>query len=284
MTKLKFLGLAVIATMFLASCGGGGNSKKKNESVQVKAEKTRIKGKLSKNLEVVSGTYKISKGDGAFGGDYQILVKVKSKKSTDEKFDEIHGRNKGNSGGMTLSIFDNTGLPIADLAKFTLHFGEKDKVIYLLENEGEEDFLKFTVDISYGTEIYKNGLPENITSLEIGSELSDYTPPTSSTNNKTKVNKSTNKTKTSNTVSNSGKSENWDKILKSYEEYIDEYIKFYKKAKDGDATAMSSYPQLMQKAQNFSNKLSNAGDELTPTQMAKFTKLQMKLASVAAGL
>ena len=283
MIKLKFLGLAVIATMFLASCGdGGGNSKKKNENAQVKAEKTRIKGKLSKYLEVVSGTYKISKGDGVFDGNYQILVKVKSKKSTDKKFDEIHGRNKGNNGGMTLSIFDDTGLPIADLAKFTLHYGEKDKVIYLLENEGEEDFFKFTIDISYGTEIYKNGLPENITSLEIGSELSDYTPPTSSTNNKTNVNKSTNKT--SNTVSNSGKSENWDKILKSYEEYIDEYIKFYKKAKDGDATAMSNYPQLMQKAQNFSNKLSNAGDELTPAQMAKFTKLQMKLVNAASGL
>jgi len=268
-----------MAVMFLASCGGGGGSKDEKVNVQIKPSKTKIKGKLSKFLEVVDGTYKISKGDGSFGGDYQILVKVKSIGTTTEQFDEIHGSNKGNSGGMTLAILDETGLPISGLDKFKLHFGEKDKVIYLLENKGEEDFLKFTVDISYGTEIYEDGLPNNINSFEVGSEVTDYEP-SASNDNYSSSNESYSSSSSKKTVSN----EDWDAVLKSYESYIDQYIKLMKKAQNGDMSAMTEYAKMMEKASDLSEKMSNAGDDLSPSQMTKFMKLQTKLANAAANM
>lgn len=276
MNKIKLFGIALMAVTFLASCGGGGGSKDEKVNVQIKPSKTKVKGKLSEFLEVVDGTYKISKGDGSFGGDYQILVKVKSIGTTAEQFDEIHGSNKGNSGGMTLAILDETGLPIGGLDKFKLHYGEKDKVIYLLENQDEEDFLKFTVNISYGTEIYEDGLPNNINSFEVGSEVTDYEP-SASNDNYSSSNESYSSKKT---VSN----EDWDKVLKSYESYIDQYIKLMKKAANGDASAMTEYASMMEKATDLSEKMNNAGDDLSASQMTKFMKLQTKLANAAADM
>jgi len=52
-----------------------------------------------------------------------------------------------------------------------------------------------------------------------------------------------------------------------------------KKAKNGDASAMSDYGSIMEKATDLSNKMSNAGNELSTTQMNKFMKLQTKLAN-----
>jgi len=40
----------------------------------------------------------------------------------------------------------------------------------------------------------------------------------------------------------------------------------------------------MEKATNLSNKMSNAGSELSTTQMSRFMKLQTKLANAAANL
>ena len=284
MKKFKLFGVALMAVMFLASCGGGGGSKDEKVNVQIKPSKTKIKGKLSKFLEVVDGTYKISKGDGSFGGDYQILVKVKSIGTTADQFDEIHGNNKGNSGGMTLAILDDTGLPIGGLDKFKLHYGEKDKVIYLLENQGEEDFLKFTVDIWYGSEIYENGLPENINSFEVGSEVTDYEPSASSDNYSSSSNYSDNEEEEEEDTYSSSNSEDWDAVLKSYESYIDLYIKLMKKAKNGDMSAMTEYVSMMEKATDLAEKMGNAGDDLSATQIAKFVKLQTKLANAAAGM
>jgi hypothetical protein len=84
-------------------------------------------------------------------------------------------------------------------------------------------------------------------------------------------------------VSSSG-SEDWDDILKSYEDYIDQYIKLLKKANNGDASALSEYPAMMEKATDLAGKLENAGNDLTPTQASKFAKLQVKLANAAMEL
>ena len=57
----------------------------------------------------------------------------------------------------------------------------------------------------------------------------------------------------------SGKSsENWDKVLDDYESYVDSYLKLYKKAMDGDASAMSEYINMLDKAQSFQRKLAGS--------------------------
>ena len=80
----------------------------------------------------------------------------------------------------------------------------------------------------------------------------------------------------------SSSSEDWDALLNSYEEYVDKYIAFLKKAKAGDMSALAEYPALMQKAQEYADKLEKAkGDELTPAQMTRFNKIQMKMLEAA---
>ena len=81
-----------------------------------------------------------------------------------------------------------------------------------------------------------------------------------------------------------GKSEDWDAVLTSYEEYVDKYITFAKKAVKGDVKALAKYPALMQKAEELSDKLEKAEDEMSSAQVARYTKISMKLAKAAEEL
>lgn len=75
----------------------------------------------------------------------------------------------------------------------------------------------------------------------------------------------------------SSSSSDWDSALDEYEEYVDEYIKFYKKAMDGDMSAMSEYASLLEKAQSMYDKLDGAQGEMTAEQLARLNKIQMKM-------
>ncbi len=78
--------------------------------------------------------------------------------------------------------------------------------------------------------------------------------------------------------------EDWDAVLESYESYIDQYVKLMKKAANGDVSAITEYSAMMGKATDLSNKMSKAGNDLSASQMAKFMKLQTKLASAASNM
>ena len=81
-----------------------------------------------------------------------------------------------------------------------------------------------------------------------------------------------------------GKSEDWDAVLTSYEEYVDKYISFAKKAAQGDMRALAKYPSLMQKAEDLSEKLEDAEDDMSAAQLARYTKISMKLMKAAEEL
>ncbi len=82
---------------------------------------------------------------------------------------------------------------------------------------------------------------------------------------------------------NSG-SKNWDKVLVDYEAYTDKYITLLKKSKAGDMSVMTEYMEMLEKAQEFQESLENADDDLSPAQMQKFTKIQMKLMNAMSGI
>jgi hypothetical protein len=81
-----------------------------------------------------------------------------------------------------------------------------------------------------------------------------------------------------------GKSEDWDELLTSYEEYVDKYISFAKKAAQGDMRALAKYPALLQKAEDLSEKLEDAEDDMSAAQLARFNKISMKLLKAAEEL
>lgn len=78
--------------------------------------------------------------------------------------------------------------------------------------------------------------------------------------------------------------QDWDNILDSYENYIEEYIKLLKKANSGDMSALIEYMEYMEKAMDLAEKMEDAEGEMNATQATRFTKLQAKLANAAANM
>lgn len=81
------------------------------------------------------------------------------------------------------------------------------------------------------------------------------------------------------TQSDISSSAEWDNVLDSYEKYIDQYAKLYKKAQAGDMSAMTEYASMLEKANDLSSKLNGAKSDMSAAQIARFTKLQSKLIS-----
>ena len=76
-------------------------------------------------------------------------------------------------------------------------------------------------------------------------------------------------------------STDWDKVLDSYENYVDQYIAVLKKVNAGDMSVYDDMESLMEKYEDLSNQLENAEDDLTPAQAARYTKITHKLATAA---
>ena len=82
-------------------------------------------------------------------------------------------------------------------------------------------------------------------------------------------------------IASSKNSTNWDKVLDEYESYVNQYIVLMKKAKNGDMSAMNEYAKMLEKAQNFADKLEDADDAMTTAQMARYTKITAKMTQAA---
>ena len=54
-----------------------------------------------------------------------------------------------------------------------------------------------------------------------------------------------------------------------------------KKASKGDLSAMSEYPALMEKAQEFSDKMKNAQGSMSTSQWDRYNKITMKMLEAA---
>ena len=78
--------------------------------------------------------------------------------------------------------------------------------------------------------------------------------------------------------SNSSDINDYDKLLDDYEDYMNEYLTLYRKSLNGDASAMSKYPELMQKAENLQKSLEEAdkNGQLNAKQMKRLNNLLME--------
>lgn len=96
---------------------------------------------------------------------------------------------------------------------------------------------------------------------------------------KSNNNDSTSSSNTDDYSENTNSATNMDKLLDDYESYVDQYIKMYKKAMNGDVSAMSEYPALMEKAQNFEESVNEAerGGRLTTEQIKRMNSINMKM-------
>ena len=82
-------------------------------------------------------------------------------------------------------------------------------------------------------------------------------------------------------ISASSGSEDWDKLLDEYEEFIDKAMACAKKVKEGDISAMAEYASLLESAESLQKKLENAGSNLSTAQAARLNKIAAKMAQAA---
>lgn len=259
MKKNNLLGIAVMLIVFLSSCGSGETKKKEVENKSTKLEvSAKMAGVLSSNFEVVDAVLKTSAD--MFGS--KLLVEVKR---TSNQFDfsvddaQVCGVSSGKKITYCISadVLDKANVPIAtNLEKYGYDSFEK----CLSLNAGETIWFEFS--LGYNTALKEN--PEKAKTVKLNSSLVGNGGASLSE-------KTTNNT-------------DWDKVLKSYESYINQYIKLLKKAKKGDVSAITEYSKMMEKASDLSDKLANAGDDLTSSQIAKFVKLQTKLTNAVANM
>ena len=78
---------------------------------------------------------------------------------------------------------------------------------------------------------------------------------------------------------NSSSKNEWDQVLDEYEKYVDQYIKFYKKAMNGDMSAMSEYVNLLEKAEKISDQLKDAQGDMTNAQMKRYLSITQKMSN-----
>ena len=246
-----------IAT-FLVSCGG-------NDVESLKPENSTVKGDLKDYFEVVDKDYKIVED----GINHVVNVELK-RTSNALPFDPQTGNfsygtwNGNNDEEITLEfgceLLDKDGNIVQTIkpGESGWYGTESEDVETLMKlNEGETGTLKIKINIE-----------NKPVKFRILSSMKESTNSDADNTDETETISSSD----SNTSSN-----DWDAVLDEYEDYIDKYIEFYKKAKAGDMSAATEYASMLESAQSLAEKLSNAQSELTPTQASRFMKLQQKL-------
>ena len=83
-------------------------------------------------------------------------------------------------------------------------------------------------------------------------------------------------------LSSASGSEDWDALLDAYDSYVTKYISYAKKAAKGDMSALADYPALMQKAQEFSDRMQGAQGDMSSSQWARYMKITTKMSQAAS--
>lgn len=71
--------------------------------------------------------------------------------------------------------------------------------------------------------------------------------------------------------------EDWDELLDSYENFVDSYLTYIQKYKEGDVSAMTEYANALKEAQEYSEKISKIRSSLKPEQLKRYLKITEKM-------
>lgn len=248
MTKFKqtinLLFIAVIATVLTTSCGGGQKSTEENGDgiVKIKPEKAQVTGDLSDYLQVVDNEYEI------IPSSFNYSFKFKATKSLTEQ--EL----KNKELGLTISLLNDNGMPIAGTSEIFLSSSSYDKLETLLKNGSGEEIIQFT------THNFSNF--DKSKKFVVSSTMKDNS---SSSGGSSTIEKS---------------NVDCDKFIKDYEAFVNSYVKLLKKYKANptDMTILNEYTEAAQKAAEMEGNAATCDD---PKHAAKFLELANKIAQAA---
>lgn len=274
MKKLKYFAIAIMAVC-LASCGGKKSSESTEENkepIVLTPETTHIKGDLGDYFEVVDKEYTVTNNWGDM-----VSIEVK-RTDVDYSFNlkgvepfGTFGQSVKANAGFGIEILDENGNVIEKVAATASGLGamydsdEMKEALKLKAGETGTVRWKFSFDSDKKPVKFRLTSAYETTDSSSGSSSSSYDDDDDDD---------------SSSSSSSG-SQNWDSLLNSYEQYVDKYISYMKKAAKGDMSAMSEYPALMEKAQEFNSKLQDAQGEMSASQWSRYIKITNKMTKAA---
>jgi hypothetical protein len=306
MKKFKIINLFILAIFAInfISCGGGKSDFQptKQMEIKVKPQQLKISGTLGDYIEIVEGSYTLVIPPTAESGfeskKFEIKLKLKFFKKYPEKklIEEYPDRTVYmDRPEMKLEFLDENSMPLSNMTSLKLWSGtEDDKQIVSLMKTGAGEYIASFQENTYENDMVLKALKDTlkIKTFSISGEMtaSGYKPKGTAISS----NNSDNSTVNSDN-SNSNSNENWDEALASYEKYTNDYIALVKKMKKlkgkTDNSSIMEYTSLMtdalklnQDAQEFGTKMEDAKSDLTPTQLAKYMKIQLKLTAAIAEL
>ncbi|MDG1658904.1 MAG: hypothetical protein P8H56_09995 [Crocinitomicaceae bacterium] len=271
---------AAFVSVLLTSCGGGAPTKEdlmafspKLSTTTIALDGMEISGDLGdyltiKNKEVTVNFIELTNAEWVKNEHKQVWeFKLNVERTSKELEWGIDSLN-GNYTELVMSIFDDKGQPIAGLDPIGCYgHGLVDDILTL--NAGENGWATFTIELGdYPEEdIIKSWSKFKVTSKVGFTKESSDSATTAVSDDESEDNGET-------------LSENeYDEMLNDYEDYVDEYIVFYKKAAKGDLDAMSDYQKLQGKAEKFDAKMAKArnNNNLTAKQVSRFLEIQTKM-------
>lgn len=260
MKKVMTIGVAA-AVMVLTSCGGGSKKIEKIEVAKVKPESTSVSGDLSDYLQVVDNEYEVVED---WGGKLSIKVKA-TKPYEDGDINEKEVK-------LSASLLGDNGMPVSGTGEFEIESSSEDKLNSLLTKGSGEEVIRLKTELGeYSVEDHA----EKAKKFSLSSTVKDKKVSSSSSSS------SDNSSDDYSTSSSSSSSEDWDAVLDDFEELVDKYIKFYKKAMKGDMGSILEYPALLEKATSLDEKLESAKGDMTAKQVGRMAKIQTKMLQAA---
>lgn len=282
--------LFTITTAFLStllsSCGDGEPTKEdymafspKLSTMTISVEGKEISGELGdylsiKNKDVTVNFLELTNAEWVKNEHKQVWeFKLNVERTSKELEWDIETLN-GNYTELVMTIFDAKGQPIAGLDPIGCYgFGLVDDVLTL--NSGEDGWVTFTIELGeYPEEDVIKGWSSFKVNSSVGfvKESSDDETDTDSDDESDDESDGTPLSE-----------KEYNEMLDDYEGFVDEYIVFYKKALKGDMDALSSYPELLKKAEKFDSKMDRArnNDNLTSKQISRFIEIQKKMMNAA---
>lgn len=290
MKTLKYFFLAAISVC-LASCGGNNNSDEKTEII-VSPVETEVSGDMEGCFTVVDKEYK------AVGDWENGIITVEIERTSEDLPFELNGRDLCSFSetlfaanvqvGFGIEFLDEDG---NILDKVSANAGglsgpyDSDECVALAKlKPGKKGTIRFSVSDSA-----KDAVGFRITSAYEENEASNGGSYSSSdddsySNDDDDDSYSSSMDDDDDSYSSSSGSEDWDELLDSYDSYVTKYISYMKRAANGDLSAMSEYPALMQKAENFSKKMQNAQGDMSSSQWARYMRITNKMTQAAANM
>ena len=269
MKTFKYLMMAA-AALLLTACGG--------DADVITPTTEKINGPLGDYFEVVNKDYKVVKEEDSNYGKISVEIKrIKDGLPVDCSADvEVGISSFKIKPGFTIEIQDADGIAITKDSSDPLW--DKDELQSIIDlRTGESASITFNLE-----ELSQIGNFKlmKITSTFEGPEESQASSSTTTDSDDSFDSDDTDSNdETAN--SSSDDSEDWDAVLDSYDSYVTKYIALMKKASKGDASAMAEYSDLMSKAQELGDKLSNAQGSMSASQCSRYMKITQKMASAA---